>query len=346
MYEGKKVLLIAPKFYSMQDEIKKGLEYNGAIVDYYEDKVFKHDYKRADCYGIRKTFYSFLESLRNRATAYWKKEIKSFGIYDVLIWIDGFSFSKTVIDKVTSDNPGIKKILYLYDDTNFYNFEDSFSFFDSLFSFDEKDYEKFNDKYNMNYLPLYWVKDNVEVEKKYDISCIGYCLEERLDAFNKLKNLGLFNNLSVYIKLFLAPLGRFGYVKQLIKYPFFKKDRKKIRLYMGKEKSDFIVRSPIPKNITLDVIRSSKCVVDIVKKTQVGFTNRAMQTIGNRIKILSNNEFLLDAPFYDDSLIFVFNNERINLEEIKLFLDKPVNSINNDFLNGLEINNWVLRLNN
>lgn len=340
---NKKVIFIAPQYFSMQNEIKEALEKNGAIVDYFEDKVFHHDSRFNNCYGIRKTVYKFFDDVLKHKDLYWKKRIRQFKSYDILFWIDGYSFSPLVIDELRKKNKNIERILYLYDDTTFYKFEDLFKYFDRVSTFDENDYHKLQENYNISYLPLYWRKIG-NGEKKYDISCIGYCIEERLDTFEYLDTLGFFNEKNCYIKLYLPSLSLGSYLKNLIKYIFFKREKRLLSLILGKTKSRFITRLSVPKNETDKIISQSKCVIDIVKKTQTGFSNRFMQTIGNGVKIITSNKSIKNTPFYNKSCVYILESDSYNLQELEQFINSPIKYTNYEYLNDLEINNWVLKI--
>jgi hypothetical protein len=69
-----------------------------------------------------------------------------------------------------------------------------------------------------------------------------------------------------------------------------------------------------------------------------------MQTIGNGIKIITNNKGLLNAPFYDPNMIYVFDPYNVDEKKIQTFIHNPQIKINNTYLDGLEINEWIKKL--
>lgn len=336
---NKRVILIAPKFFNIETEIKEAIEKQGATVDFFVDKVFHHDPKSSLTKGVIKSIYTILDTHRNKKKKYWKQLLPSFNTYDILIWVDGYSFSPLVIDKLVSDNKSIKKILYMYDDTSFYDWTSEFKYFDRIDTFDERD----SKKYNLNYLPLYWCKfDNIPKEKVFDLSFVGGFVPERCEDLKKLWR--FIEKYRINIQLVLTKSSGINRLLQLIKFILVPSERETVGLMLGWKSIPFISDKAQSKEEFDELIMNSVCVLDLVKRTQVGWTNRSMQTIGNGVKIVTNNKGLRNAPFYDDRMIYILDTNSIDENGINIFIHKPVIKIKNRFLNELEINSWVTKL--
>lgn len=313
-YQGKKVLFIVTEMNSMENEIIGALENAGAQVDFYNDPL---------------ELMNSQESERNK---YWENKLSSFKVYDILIWIDGYSFSPIVIDFLCKQNPNIFKILYLWDDLEYFDWRYEFKYFDRISSFDENDCKK----NGLNYLPLYWVSyEKLHVKKTFDISYIGAFSNDRVELIDNL--LPHFKDLNYKINL-VRPEG------QGLKYQFRKIVKTVLGLNKGEIKRDYILKKGIDKDEFDRITCASKCVLDIVKLTQTGYTNRSMQTIGNGIKLISTNANLKNAPFYDPKMIYILDRNDINIKEIEEFMSLDVETYKNDYLSKLELSSWIHRL--
>lgn len=312
-YNNRKVLFIMTKMNSMENEVISALKHAGAEVDFCDDPT------------------NFMYEDEDTKTRYWSEKLPKLGTYDILIWIDGYSFSKTVIDYLTKKNPDIYRVLYLWDDTDYFDWSYEFEYFDRVYSFDENDCRK----YDLEYLPLYWCSySGLSKEKKYDLSYIGAFTEDRVALIDKL---------SPYLSHYRTRINLVRPINTSMK-------GKAIRLakhILGKEKNikrDYILSTGVDKEEFDRVTAASRCVLDIVKLTQTGFTNRSMQTVGNGIKLITTNRSIKEAPFYEPQMIYIIDRNNIKPEEILEFIDKPTVEKTNDYVAQFEINNWIYRL--
>ena len=311
--KDKNILFIMTKMNKMENEIIAEMEKQGASVDFFDDRV---------CYGKN----------QSAKKEYWNNIIGTFKKYDILFWIDGYSFDSIVIDKITELNPSIYKILYLWDDMKYYDWSGSFKYFDKIYSFEEEDCKT----YGLNYLPLYWTSfKSFDGEKDYDLSYVGAYTEDRVKIVDSL--LPVLKNYNYKINLVRPRDTSFkGRIKKLLRYILGRNKKEIIR--------DYILNTGIDKIEFDKITAASKCVLDMVKLTQKGFTNRSMQTIGNGIKLISTNNNLKKAPFFDSEMIYTFEPENINIEEIIAFIEKPANSKRYKYIEELELANWIKRL--
>src|SRR5690349_18671449 len=126
---GKKVLLVAPLYYGYEGVIKEGLENLGAQVTYIENKAFRYD-------PINKGT-AWYEAIFCKKNQYLKKILPvARKVYDICFFVDLFSFHPSFIREVRKQNPKIRCVLYLWDNIKYYKWEQFFSHFDALTSFD------------------------------------------------------------------------------------------------------------------------------------------------------------------------------------------------------------------
>lgn len=91
-------------------------------------------------------------------------------------------------------------------------------------------------------------------------------------------------------------------------------------------------KEPIPYDKYLEIVSSSKCIIDLVQKGQVGTTMRTLEAIFSNKKLISNNPNLIDYDFYHPNNIFILSES--NIDEIPGFLRKPYVPIDKDILDN------------
>ena len=89
-------------------------------------------------------------------------------------------------------------------------------------------------------------------------------------------------------------------------------------------------KDKIPYKQYLEVVASSKCIIDFVQKGQVGTTMRTMEAIFSGKKLISNNARLKEYTFYHPNNIFIVDKDNIDL--IPHFLKTPYIFISEDIL--------------
>ena len=163
--------------------------------------------------------------------------------------------------------------------------------YDLVLSFDPGDCEK----YGLIYHPLvfsHYKSNNCPL--KYDVFFLGQAknrLKEIYDAYDLL----IKNNLKV---------------KFLLKGVEDKDKR------IG-EGLDYFTQN-ISYSENLRYIEESKCVLEIMQKNGVGFTQRGCEVVGLNKKLITNNPYIKNAPFYNPKYISTFDSvENIDLDFLK-----------------------------
>ena len=193
---------------------------------------------------------------------------------------------------------GSKVVLFLQDLYKFVRVD--YTKYDLSLSFDYGDSEK----YGFIYHPLVFSKINLKSGtggSLYDIYFLGKAknrLDEIIKAYEILNTAGLSLDFNIV-----------GTKKEEQIYP---------------EKINYIEMIPYEDN--LHHILSSKCVLEIMQKGGLGFTQRTVECVGLNRKLLTNNPMITRAPFYNPNYISQF----ITVEDI-----------NKDFLNKLKGNEAV-----
>ena len=257
------VLLIAPRFMGLQDDIITGLRDLGYRVDYLPEKTYKYDPFNLLAKRIyNKPVKKFLVELES----YWTKTLsdEKFGkAYDFLLVIDGQAIHPVLFELLKKRNPDIKFVNFLFDRVDgVYAYNNNFEYFDKVCSFDSLDVEK----YGLEQFQIYWKLGENNQGKKYDVFGFGTYSKFRFDIFKQLAEIfdGKFER--VFLKLY----------NPIIKFEIFYKFKEsikrllKLKTYITVEEyhSDLVVSKTIPPKLFRDIIASSDTVVDTSAPTK------------------------------------------------------------------------------
>lgn len=195
------------------------------------------------------------------------------------------NYSSQTIKYLKQKYPGSKHVLFNTDlistRNSTYTGLDAKRDYDLVLSFDPGDCEK----YGFIYHPLvfsHYKSNNYPV--KYDVFFLGHAknrLEEIYDAYDML----IKNNLRV--KFLLKGVEN--------------KDKR-----IGEGLDYFTQNISYAEN--LRYIEESKCVLEIMQKNGVGFTQRGCEVVGLNKKLITNNSFIQNAPFFNPKYISTFDS--------------------------------------
>lgn len=306
---AKKLLFLMNSMQGYEDEIIKGLENRGFEVDWYKNssKIPKQDltfFKRiirslAEDFEIKK-FRELLFEIENK---YYSEEMKKLNKnYDYIIDIG--SKSSPNFMKILNKNYKSKKKLFIWDDLRYdRRSEELISYFDKVYSYCPEDANKFKLIYRPSFYTKIFVDENEK--KDLDIFYIGNMRErERTIIIKKIDE--LFPNLNKKIKL----CGSFK-LKYLNRY-----------LSVDTYKKYFIQEQFNIKELS-EFYKSSKSILDITIKSQIGLGLRPIEAIGAKCKLITTNGNIKNYDFYNENNIFVLNKDFSNLEKLKEFMNKP-----------------------
>lgn len=110
----------------------------------------------------------------------------------------------------------------------------------------------------------------------------------------------------------------------------------------NKERIDGIdlIDKAIDYNIILKETSSAKCIVELLKMGQEGYTLRTIESLFLSKKLITNNKNIIKEDFYNPNNIFILDN---NYNNIKKFLERPYKSISNEIKEKYLTRSWVSR---
>lgn len=285
---GSNVLLIAPKYFDIERSIQAGLENYGANVRYLEDRptpspVFKF---------LIKLFPLLLPKLFTR---YYLSCVRKIDLkFDYLLVICGQTISRKFLKEFSALQTGAIKILYLWDSPdNRPNTVHISECFDKRFSFERDCYN-----YNFEFRPLFYndldkFEDNNTRKELYTF--IGTIHTDRYEVLEKIQNE---TNGKQHF--------HYRFLQSRLVYWF--------KRYVTREwknvREDIFNYVPLGKDKYHEIMRRTKCIIDIEHVRQSGLTIRTFDIFKYRKQLITTNQSIVDYDFYDSRFIQVIDRNR------------------------------------
>ncbi len=302
-----RVLFISPTWMDIYKDIMGELEKQGYEVDFIADKSFQED-----PYNVRgkkiKSFFKFQrEKFFQRIDNYWNEilETPQYNYkYDYLFVVDGQSVRPALFSIIKGRNQKVKCINYLFDTTKgVYEFNRYFQYYDKVFTFDLEESKKFN----VNFLPIYWVETVSLKDFEYDLFGLGRYSHSRYELFDFLNKISQQECLKSYIKLQIDAQPNFQLYK--IRYAIRKlvglaSNRIPPKAYL----SELCTNTKLSPKEFRQYICKSRCVIDTNPLHQDGLTARFMWALGAGAKIITTNQSVKKYEFYSPKQIFVVSS--------------------------------------
>lgn len=291
-FNNKNILIIMPNFYSFQTNIKEELESRGARVNFYDEEPSRGKFlilkNMEDILHRKNVFDKFNRQLTGKIL-----EEKPAEGYDYFLVIRGNILSEETI--LTIKEKALKKdaktIYYTWDPVEYVRHKGKLGLlFDKRYDFDSVDVKNTDMGYEL--LPLFYTDEfdaaNMQAEEayKYDYVSVSAYFPYRyryLEAFKKANP-----DKKLLFKLYLSPV-----------------------VYWGKKIKD----PKLVKNLDMDIITfkpythdemrqqciETKAILDLTQEHQQGLTMRTLETVGAKKKLVTNNSYITEYDFYNDS---------------------------------------------
>ena len=171
--------------------------------------------------------------------------------------------------------------------------------------------------YNLNYNKPSFNKELLHRSNsnKYDVCFIG-------------KEKGRYETVARLQKL-LEKMGFICYIKIMPNYSFLLK----FRSYYSK---------PISYEDYLDIVASSRCIIDLVQEGQAGTTMRVLEALFSQKKLITNNVSLASYDFYDKQNIFILGRDP--LDSLSAFLGSEFKPISPLILSSYSTEQWISKM--
>lgn len=244
-------------------------------------------------------------------TNYIKKVVEDVDLFDQILIIRPDKLEQKALLFLREN--AIQMSCFLFDGIeNFKEQKRTLSFFDTVYSYDKGDVEK----YNFQFLTNYIYDEQIETKK----------------ISNLVFNISSFDD-------------RFPFLEKLADY--FSKERISFRFILKKDrifshKNIEISERYLPISEVKNIIASSLVLVDIQQKNQDGLTFRIFEALGYKKKLITNNQDIVTYDFYNPSNIFVISES--NYEVPRSFFETDFVEIDSAILDKYKLDNWIFEV--
>lgn len=320
---GKRILLVVPRFFGYEREIKGELERQGARVDWLPDRPFDSSVLKAVTKIRPQLVFPAADRLYDHL-------LSEFGAthYDYVLVVNGQTLSTRTLNGLRARFPSAQYILYMWDAfANRPNFRDQLLKFDHVFTFDPQDAAH----YRMRLRPLFFgrgFEPSAQLAMRYHISFVGTAHTDRFAIVDQLKN-DLPAGISAYWYLYLQAPWVFH------AYRWTKPGMRNARA------QDFRFE-PLDKKTLLSVFAQSRAILDIEHPQQIGLTMRTFETLGAGKKLVTTNRGVRDYDFYSEENICVIDRNAPHVPAE--FLDAPFKPVPESVRHRYSIEGWVAEL--
>lgn len=322
--EEKRILLVAPTFYNYHTEIKKELEKQGYIVDYFDDRPSKNPFIKGFIKGFKSKATKLLDSYMLKIV----NKTKQYHYYCVF-FVANIAFEVDQIKQLRKSHPEATYILYLWDSIKNYPHNIGvLHLFDKVYSFDRDDCQK----YKMKFLPLFYCdkykKLACKKQEKYEYDIASICVAHpiRYPIVGKLLDYSKSKQIRLFSYMYLQSSLLFIYNKCFVK------------VFRDAKYSEFNYRALSEREV-LKVIESSKIVFDICNKNQIGLTMRSIEALGSQRKLITTNKDIVNYDFFDKNNIHVFDLESFEIPSE--FLETEYHEINENIYKKYSLSSWI-----
>jgi len=340
---GKRLLLITPRFYGIDEKIIERLEVLGFDVEWFENRNLIFDYHgtKSKLKFIRR-IYSLLFSPQKRNIKNELRKIENLK-FDILFAINGHAICSYLFRRLKRINSEIYSVLYLWDSFNMYSWNKEIKYFDKVYTFDHSD----SKMYGIEYKPNFHIKNaNNYKDNKYDVFFVGKFSQFRLKQIDIILYQLKESSLKYFVKLW--PAYSVILHNRLIYKALKTKNLNQIWInnYIanfeaveGLLNRDFILKNSLSYEEVYDKMLSSNVVLDLPFQEQQGFSHGLIQALANGKKVITTNQKIKEEVFFNHVQIQILNdkNPEIDFDWIKRESNFPTHKY---FLN-LELTEWL-----
>lgn len=317
---GKNILLLAPKYFGYDVEIKNELENFGT-------NVFLYDERPKNNFVTKVLLRLNLKLLiQKKINAYYDNiidETKEKKL-DYLFLVNAETIDASRIDIIKKLHSNIKIYTYMWDSVK--NKKKSMQYIevsDKFFTFDPNDI-KSNE--NIKFLPLFFIQDYEKLVNnnviKYDIAFVGTIHSDRYQVIQTMQT----NGLKVFY-YFFSP-SKILFKLQRILYKNFKQIT-----------PNHISFQFLRKEELLSILSQSKAVIDIEHPDQKGLTMRTIEMLGAKKKLITTNQHIREYDFYTPENICII--DRKNPIVSNSFFESEYKELSQEVYEKYALRNWL-----
>jgi hypothetical protein len=313
----KNILFVGLRYHSYTEEIISELRRQG-------NKVTYHDIQPRDL--LMKTLRVTATSVYHRRLSKHHTDIltaESGSHYDLVLFIQVHQMAVNTLEAFRNEFKSAEFVLYNWDAITNHDYRPYIHLFDRVYTFDPQDALALD----IQYLPLFCIPAFHSLKKREQqrkaIYFVGNIVSvQRYRALQAFKRYCQQEGIEFNSYMACTP-----YVLTLL-------------LRAGCWPTDISIGS-IDHDRFIDMIETSVAVFDYANHKQSGYTMRTMENLCAGKKIITSNVEILNAPFYSEDRILVFQG--LDFSGIKKFLETPL-QLPNDSFPDYHINTFVKKL--
>ena len=313
VFTGKKVLMFSPLGYCTHytTHIAEELKNRGAEVRVYDERPSQTTAAKIYMYFFRRLAPQYFAN-------YLKKIVRANEGFnpDVIFVIRGQAFDVPTLSYLKSCYPQSKFLYYQWDPLCGKKIPEILNLYDASYSFDSADVDN-NPEFRFR--PSLYLDEYKEIANKklykYDVSFVGTLYNNRWPVIKKFMDYFQKNGISSFFYLYMPSW-------TLYIWDFIRKGS-----FVSPKKMQF---KPMNYLDNVEMVKDSKCVLDIVYSKQTGLSMRAFESMAAKRKYITNNVEVVKYDFYNPNNILI-----VDINDIKIpteFIDLPFEDVNENIL--------------
>ncbi len=346
-----KLLLICPDFYNyykyLENAFNKYFQTTCVPVNYSDNNFRK---KPSSIFSL-----NFLKSKvdRNNRRKYLinTETTLSMMFFDKVLIISIFPFSNELLSNLIKTNPNVTINIFLWDElSKIPQIKSIFYLATNIFTFNAPDVialQRESGCYRTNclYLPNFYIErrinfDNDNSHKLTYIGTVNPDTIERLEFIGQLYNWCKQHSIDCMFYLrYHTSLINSSIIKKFYLNIFHNPFYSYIKLISKHLDKPYLHNRILPLQKVLEIESNSECLLDISHTGRHGYGLNVISAIGNNQKLISDNKFLKEEPFYSSENICVIDEKLNGLSSEFFSLKKRQIDIS-----CLEVCNWVRML--
>jgi hypothetical protein len=327
IFTGKSILLVSPAFFGYEIAIKNKLIELGADVTYVDDRPSNNFFAK----GIIRFYKQLLDNTISKYYEQITKEIADRE-FNIVFLLNPEAMPLSFLEMCKSRWQNAAVVMYMWDSIqNRKNTLDYVPYCDRVLTFDKGDAAL----HKFDFRPLFYLDLYSDIRQEaalisYDLCFMGTVHSDRYSIVKGVKEWCNANGLRCYFYLYMQNK-TFYYVNKLTK----KNGDPSI------EEISFTKRSAAE---IVDVVRSSRAVLDIQHFKQTGLTMRTLETLGAGKKLITTNPDVRKYDFYDQGRVMVIDRSNpavaLNLE----FFQEDNCQVSEAVIDSYSIRSWLMNV--
>ena len=315
-----RALLIAPRFFGYEREIRDQMTADGWTVDMLPDRPFDAALLKA----IARVTPTLTTPPANR---FYANELRRLGAarYDLILIIQGECIFEPTLRMLRTEFPTARLVFYTWDSlSNKPHSKKQLRLYDECFSFDEVDAARSR----IHFRPLFFTRGFervAPVQPEFDISFVGTIHSDRYRIVRRIA------------RQLQDPSRAYWYL--YLQAPWMYAARKYFTNTVADAARSEFRFAPLSRATVQEIFLKSRAMLDIEHPGQRGLTMRTLEALGSQTKLVTTNATASAYDFYDAQNIAIINRNKPRIPAG--FLTTPFRPVPEAIHNRYRLETWV-----